>query len=240
VTDRIDTTDEFDRDDGLRALLAAADPAHALAPADPAGLSALLEDLMSHDTQARTEPELGSRMTGTHGRNPLTWLVAAAAVVMIAGVGAFGLSRMNDDGPAVEAGDNPARSSSTTDTTDAGPAVTELGAPPAVAAKCAVPTAKMLATQEQAFAGTVTAIEGDTVTLSTSTVYTGEVGEQVQVTAPSAELHALLDAVRFEVGRDYLVSASGGVVSVCSFSGPASPGLQRLYEQAFPVPEPVE
>jgi hypothetical protein len=198
-------------DDELRALLGAADPAHDLAPADRAGLAALLEDTMSHDTQAAT-------------RHPLTWLAAAAAVVMIAGLGAFGLSRMNDDGPVVEA---------SASSPDAAPEVTELGAPPPIEAKCAVPTAEMLATQEQAFAGTVTAIDGETVTLSTTTVYAGDVAEQVQVTAPSADLYALLDAVHFEVGGDYLVSASGGVVSLCSFSGPASPGLQRLYERAF-------
>lgn len=234
MTDRIDPADELGRDDELRALLAAADPAHALDPAEPAGLAALLEDTMSHDTQLRTS-EVGDRATGTHDRNPLTWLVAAAAVLVIAGVGAFGLSRMSDDGPAVEAGDAPAATDSTgsTGATAVEPAFTELGAPPPVEAKCAVPTAEMLAAQELAFAGTVTAIEGDTVTLSTTTVYAGDVAEQVQVSAPSAEMYSLLEAVRFEVGGDYLVSANGGVVSLCSFSGPATPALQRLYDQAF-------
>ena len=216
---------EFDRDDELRALLAAADPAHALAPADPAGVAALLEDTMSHDIDS-----------GTDRRNPLTWLVAAAAVLIIAGVGAFGLSRMADDRPVVEAGPSASPSTdtpATTDPTAAAPAVTELGAPSATGARCAAPTPEMLAAQELAFGGTVTAIDGDTVTLSTTTVYAGDVGEQVQVTAPSAELSLLLDAVKFEVGGDYLVSASEGVVSVCSFSGPASPSLQRLYDQAF-------
>lgn len=233
MSDRTDVSDEFDRDDELRSLLESADPAHALAPADPAGLAALLEDTMSHDTQARPEPELGDRSTGTHGRSPMTWLVAAAAVVMIAGVGAFGFSRLTSDPPVVQAERTPATSQSTSASTGAEPAVTQLGAPPPVAAKCAVPTAEMLAAQEMAFAGTVTAIEGDTVTLATTTVYAGEVAEQVQVTAPSVEMYALLDAVQFEVGRDYLVSANGGVVSLCSFSGPASPGLQRIYDRAF-------
>ena len=233
MTDRNDPPDGFDRDDELRALLAAADPAHALAPADPAGLAALLEDTMSHDIQPRTQPEVGARATGTDHRNPLTWLVAAAAVLVIAGVGAFGLSRMSDDGPVVEAGDAPTATESTGSTV-AAPAVTQLGAPPPVEARCAVPTPEMLAAQELAFAGTVTAIEGDTVTLSTTAVYAGDVAEQVQVTAPSAEMYSLLAAVQFEVGGDYLVSANDGVVSLCSFSGPATPALQRLYDRAFP------
>jgi hypothetical protein len=231
-----DETHEFDRDDELRGLLASADPALSLTPADPAGLTALLEDLMTHETQTRPDPELTSRATGNHGRSPLTWLAAAAAVVMIAGAGAFGLSQMNDGGPTVVAGGEPSASEGTDPGSAAtAPAVTQLAAPSAEAAgaRCAVTTPSMLATQEQAFAGTVTAIDGDTVTLATTTVYAGDVGEQVQVTGPSPELHALLDAVHFEVGRDYLVSADGGVVSVCSFSGPASPSLQRLYDRAF-------
>ena len=230
MTDRINPADEFDRDDELRALLAAADPAHALAPADPAGLAALLEDTMSHDTESRVESR-------TEHRNPVTWLVAAAAVLTIAGVGAFGLSRMGDDRPGIQAGDAPSASQSTeapdTEPTAAAPAVTELRAPATTDARCAAPTPELLAAQELAFGGTVTAVDGDTVTISTTTVYAGDVGEQVQVTAPSAAMYSLIDAVQFEVGGDYLVSASGGVVSVCSFSGPASPSLQRLYDKAF-------
>lgn len=234
-TDQTGRTGEFGSDEELRALLAAVDPARSLAPADQAGLAGLLEDTMSHDTQARPEPGLGPRMTGTHDRNPLTWLVAAAAVVVIAGVGAFAATRMSGEDPVVSAGTSSTDSSSPSrDATGAAPAVTQLAAPPVSSAKCAVPTAELLATQDVAFAGTVTTIEGDTVTLETTTVYAGQVDQQVQVTAPSTDLLALLDAVRFEVGRDYLVSASAGVVSVCSFSGPASPALQRLYEQAFP------
>lgn len=220
---------EFDRDGELRALLAATDPARSLPAADPAGLAALLEDTMSHDTQIRPEAAVPARRTGTHDRNPLTWLVAAAAVVVIAGVGTLAASRLVEDGPALEAGP-----SGTSEPTSAGgSAVTALAAPPASPGRCAVPTAELLAMSDVAFAGTVTAVEGDKVTLETSTVYTGEVGDVVTVTAPAAELIALAEAVRFQVGRDYLVSGSDGMVSVCGLTGHASPALQRLYEQAF-------
>ena len=190
---------------------------------------------MSHDTQARTEPELGDRMTGTHGRNRWTWLVAAAAVVMIAGVGAFGISQLTNDPPVVQA----ERTPSTTTPSSVGSgstesAVTTLGAPSAgLEGRCALPTPELLASHDVAFGGTVTAIEGDTVTLSTTTVFAGDVAEQVQVTAPSAQLRSLLAGVQFQVGGEYLVSASDGVVSMCDFSGPASPRLERLYERAF-------
>jgi hypothetical protein len=114
------------------------------------------------------------------------------------------------------------------------PTVTELSAPPPIEAKCAVPTAEMLATQELAFAGTVTAIEGDTVTLETTTSYAGDVGDTVEVTAPPADLQAMLLATDFQVGGEYLVSATGGQVSVCGFSGAATPQLEQLYQAAFP------
>ncbi len=93
-----DRTDEFDRDDELRALLTGADPARALRPADPAGVARLLEDTMSHDTQTRPDHKL-TRLTGTHNRNPLTWLVAAAAVIVIAGVSVFAAARITADDP---------------------------------------------------------------------------------------------------------------------------------------------
>ena len=191
---------------------------------------------MSHDIQAPTEPELGERMTGTHGRNRMTWLVAAAAVIMIAGVGAFGISQLTNDPPVVQAERTPSTTtpSSGRSTGSTDPAVTTLGAPSAgMEGRCALPTPALLASHDVAFGGTVTAIEGDTVTLSTTTVYVGDVAEQVQVTAPSAQLRALLAGVQFEVGGEYLVSASGGVVSMCDFSGPASPRLERRYERAF-------
>ena len=70
-------------DDDLDARLRAADPASSLPPADPARVARLLEDTMSNDVLAE------SRESGTHNRSPLTWLVAAAAAVIIAGVGVF-------------------------------------------------------------------------------------------------------------------------------------------------------
>src|SRR4051812_25530142 len=84
---------DFDRDDDLRVLLRGGDPAGSLAPADPAALASLLEDIMSADLELRPDvgesPETGNRATGTRGRNRLTWLVAAAAAAVIAGVGGY-------------------------------------------------------------------------------------------------------------------------------------------------------
>lgn len=212
---------EFDRDDDLRARLRAADPAASLRPADPDGVARLLEDTMSHDTDTQV-PE--TRQTGTHGRSPLTWIVAAAATVVIAGVGIFALTGSDDDptGPPVAGSGDPA------------PTITRLSvAPGAGEARCMVPTAEMLATKEVAFAGTVDAIDDGTVTLTPSTFYAGDVTDVVEVSAPEPELVSLIGAVDFRVGESYLVSASGGDVTVCGFSGPATPELQSLYDAAF-------
>src|SRR3954467_4892506 len=87
---------DHDADDDLRARMSAADPASSLPPADPDRVTHLLEAAMSETTTQTPE----SRENGTRGRSPLTWLVAAAAVVLIAAAGVFGLvNRGHDTAP---------------------------------------------------------------------------------------------------------------------------------------------
>ena len=77
--------------DELRARLRAADPASSLPRSDPDRVARLLEDIMSdtHTAEPRTD--------GTGQRSPLTWLAAAAVVVIIAGVGAFAVMNRGQD-----------------------------------------------------------------------------------------------------------------------------------------------
>ncbi|HEY0951203.1 hypothetical protein [Nocardioides sp.] len=207
-------TDELH--DRLHDRLRAADPAASLSPADPERVARLLEDVMS--TELTTE----NRATGTRDRGPLTWLVAAAAVLIIAGVGLFGVLNHGDD-PAAP----PTAADSKT--------VTELTAPSpaAYSAKCMVPNADTIAQQTVAFEGTATAIADDMVTLSVSHWYTGDPTDLVRVQAPPADLAQLLGAVDFERGGRYLVSATDGRITVCGMSAPWSADLAALYEQAF-------
>jgi hypothetical protein len=207
--------------DELYDRLRAADPATSLPPADPERVARLLEDVMS--TELTTE----NRETGTHGRGPLTWLVAAAATVIIAGVGLFAVLNHDED---------PAAPPSAGDTTLAEPTVTGLSAPDESAydAKCMVPNAEILSQQSVAFDGTVTKVADDIVTLTPTTWYAGEPTDLVQVQAPPAELEGLLLAVDFKEGERYLVSATDGRVTVCGFSAPYSADLAALYGQAFP------
>ncbi|HEU5037264.1 MAG TPA: hypothetical protein VFT70_09665 [Nocardioides sp.] len=211
------TDDQRDvEQDVLRARLRAADPASSLPPADPERAARLLEDVMS--TELTTE----NRATGTRGRGPLTWLVAAAAVLIIAGVGIFAVVG-HDDGPAAPP------------TAVDDQSVTELSAPSptAYAAKCMVPSAETLAQQSVAFDGTVTTLADGAVTLSVGHWYAGGPTDLVRVQAPEEELQDLVGAVKFEQGGRYLVSATNGRVTVCGFSAPYSADLAALYDQAF-------
>jgi hypothetical protein len=205
-----------DQQDPLRDRLRAGDPASSLPPADPHRVARLLEDVMS--TELTTE----NRATGTRNRGPLTWLVAAAAVLIIAGVGIFAFVGHESDrvGPPTAHG---------------GQTVTEL-APPAAsayAAKCMVPNAQLLSQQTVAVDATVTAITADEVTLKANRWYAGNETNLVRVQAAPAALQQLVGATDFKQGGRYLVSATHGVVTVCGFSGAYSPRLAGLYQQAF-------
>ncbi len=227
---------QFDRDDDLRALLRSGDPAGSLSPADPAALASLLEDIMSADLDVLPEADEGTRATGTHGRNRLTWLVAAAAAAaVIAGTGGIAISALSgDDAAPPQATDHRTTTSAGNDDALA-PLTGETTELTAVApqGRCAVPTADLISQYPQAFQGTVTAVDGNTVTLQTSDVFTGEVGETVQVTSNPAGFAALLKSVDFQVGQSYLVAAQDGQLSMCGFSGKATGELRSLYDEAF-------
>ncbi len=207
-------TDELH--DRLHDRLHDADPAASLSPADPERVARLLEDVMS------TELTSENRATGTRDRGPLTWLVAAAAVLIIAGVGLFGV---------LNHGEDPAAPPTAADAKT----VTELTAPSAAAyaARCMVPNADTIAQQTVAFEGTVTAIADNLVTLTVTHWYAGGPTDLVRVQAPPADLAQLIGAVEFERGGRYLVSATDGRITVCGMSAPWSADLAALYEQAF-------
>lgn len=209
-------TGTHDPRDELRARLRAADPAAALPPDDPARVARLVEDVMS------TEPTAENRETGTRHRSPLTWAVAAAAVLVIAGAGLLGLRALTGDDPAPVG------------TEQAAPSLTRLEVPDSAgSAKCLVPSAETLAHADTAFDGTVTAIDGDQVTLTPTRWYVGDPTDEVQVTAPSEQLQRVASAVDFEEGGRYLVSATQGQVSLCGLSAAYDDDLAAIYQQAL-------
>jgi len=204
-------------DDQLDARLRAADPASALPEADPAWVARLLEDTMSNDVLTE------SRKHGTHNRSPLTWLVAAAAAVIIAGAGIFAVVNGTGDGEP-------------TPPQAADPTVTRLASPgqAALSSRCMVPNAALLSDQAVAFDGTVESISGGLVTLDATHWYAGDPTDLVTVEAPSAQIQKLLAAVQFKDGGRYLVAANdSGELLVCGFSAPYSKTLASLYDEAF-------
>ena len=207
MSDDPEDTEDIELSQRLRAH----DPAASLPPAEPARVARLLEDAMSHDLD-----------TPARRRTALTWLVAAAALLVIAGVGVFAV--VGGDDEQVPTAQDPA------------PTVVELSARPPVAARCAVPTAELLGNQETAFDGTVSAIADGTVTLDVTTWYRGGPADQVTVDAPPTDMQALVGAADFKAGQRYLVSANDGFVTVCGFTAAYSDDLAALYAEAFGAP----
>lgn len=207
-------------DDELFDRLRAADPAASLPPAPPERVARLLEDTMAEDPTTHE-----TRETGARRRSPLTWLVAAAAAVVIAGAATFALTRGDDGAIVGPDGEAPVAVEQS---------VTELSAGTAEPARCMLPSARVLAGKPTAFDGIVTTIAGDVVTLEPSRWYAGEQTDLVEVSAPGETLERLLSAVAFEEGERYLVAADeDGEVMVCGFSAPWSAELEAVYVEAF-------
>ncbi len=209
---------EYD-DDSLLARLRAADPAGSLPPAGPERVADLLEDVMGETTTRSTE----SRDSGTRDRSPLTWLVAAAAVLLIVATGAFALVN---------------RDHGTTATSQ--PTVTSLQAPaPGASPLCIRPNVKVLEAQTIAFRGTLTSVDSaaGTLTFEVTDWFRGGPTDLVRVTM-TAQPH--VDGFLGFIGLDdlrpgtvYLVAAHGGLVTGCGFTGPDTPARAALYEQAY-------
>jgi hypothetical protein len=165
-----------------------------------------------------------SRRTGTHDRTPLTWLVAVAVVLLIAGAALFGLFNRGTDEPTTPS-DTPSGSA-------AAPSRTMLTAEQAPG-RCMLPNVDVLRQQSLAFDGVVRSVVDGEATLEPSRFYAGEATDIVVVQAPDRDLQALLAAVDFREGERYLVAATDGRVTLCGFSGPYGPELAALYERAY-------
>lgn len=201
-------------DDELRRLLRGADPAAHLPPADRARVAELLEDAVS-TTRPTPAADPAARRAGT-ARRTRPWVVGLVAAAAAAVVAVIAVPVVRSLGP--------------------GPTTTELAAEPfdPAMAMCQ-PVADSLPALQVAFAGRVTEVDGERVTLDVERVYRGEPGDRVEVDAPLQDDSAvvLVGGFPFEVGGQYLVSARDGVVAACGASGPATPELQAEYDRAF-------
>jgi hypothetical protein len=154
---------------------------------------------------------------------PRTVLVALVALTSLAACGSDA-----EPGPTAEE-----TSPETTSETASEPV--ELVVDGSAAGKCAAPNAETLASFDTAFAGTVTSVDDGTATLEVDQWYAGTDTDSATVTvaAPTQSLRDLLMAVDFQEGKSYLVSATGGRVTLCGFTAEQNPQLQAIYDEAF-------
>jgi hypothetical protein len=197
--------------DKLRQRLARLDPMHPGVSTEPLTTESsrnLLEGIMS--TPVTEQPEAAPEPK----RN--RWLVgvAAAAALVVAVGGAIALTGGGEDpvasGPPLElnaAGEDPM-------------------------AMCIMFSVEELARAPIAFEGTVTSVEGETITLTVDEWFKGGDAGQVVLHAP-AGMEALIAGIPFETGSQYLITAYDGNVNYCGFSGPSTPEFRAAFEQAF-------
>jgi hypothetical protein len=210
----------------LRDLLAAIDPQRVGSPKRSAlseeAMAARIEEAVMSTTPTEVEEPAPLDEPASGWRRP--WLAAAAAAVVLAGVGVAALVVGGDDGPG---------------NVTAGPGETlELALPdPALSMSCVMFDVNVLADMSPAFAATATAVTEEQVVLDVEKWYAGTPAqrdaEQVTLARPNPASSAALDGVAFEQGETYLVTAADGIVNGCGFSGPATPKLRAAYEEAF-------
>lgn len=199
--------------DQLRDRIAKLDPMHSGVPTEPTtsrSSQELLETIMSTPLK---EQEASS--SPAPRRN---WMYAVAAVSALVLAVAGGLALNNGGEPAPEA---------------ATPLELEAGGEDLMASCIMFSPEELDSVAEIAFAGTVTNVDGSTVTLTVDEWFRGDDSvTEVVLHAPQG-MEALIGGIPFTTGDEYLVSAQGGNVNYCGFSGPATPDYRASFEAAF-------
>lgn len=218
-------------DEQLRSRLSASDPMLDGVPIDPAdspSARTLLEAIMSTELDTQTVHDAPDGTTiGSTPPPRRRWSLAALATAAVGALAVAGAAIGGVfDGGEPNLADQP---------TVEEPTVLELsgGDVDPMMMSCLPVDAAIVAQSPIAFRGVVDAVEDDMVTLTVDEWYRGADADVVTITAPLG-MEALIGGIAFEPGQTYLVSAYDGVVSYCGLSGPATPELQQLYDQAFP------
>ena len=196
---------------------------------DPASDDVAVEPMTTPSSRARMEQIMNTPLSpdDTTGPEQLSmppsrtrWLVAAAAALVLLVVAGFAVANLGDD----DDGSNEVASTP--------PLELDLGADD-VMASCLRAEPGILAAMSPAFAGTATAIEGETVTLTVDRWYAGGDATTVELHAQPG-MEALIAGFSFEVGEQYLITAANGTVNFCGYSGPATPEFLAFFDEAFP------
>ena len=174
-----------------------------------------MEQIMSNDTLTPQVPGAPTQRSSQPSKRTRWILAASAAAIAAVAVGVAALSLKDDDKAIVASA----------------PLVLSLGVDD-VLASCMPVDATVMADMPVAFAGTATAVDGEVVTLRVDRWYQGGDATEVQLTSTAGQA-ALIAGFDVEVGTQYLITATGGSVNFCGFSGPASPELQAVFDTAF-------
>jgi hypothetical protein len=218
-------------DDQLRDRIGRLDPL-----AHPEFDGASIDPITSREARSRLETIMNTPLSEVEPselqpRAARRWMaisgVAAAAVAAVAiGVVAF------DDG------DDSPQVADPTESTDDQQEPDELtvlelstGEDNAIASCIALDPA-IIAQSQVAFKGTVRAADAGVVQLTVDDAYVGVDAQAVTLSAPDG-MQALIGGVEWEVGGEYLVTAWDGVVNYCGQTGPATPELQAMFDEAF-------
>lgn len=144
----------------------------------------------------------------------LSWKLVTAIVALVIGAAAIGVIVNNDGNPS-----------------SAAPLTLSAGSD--ALASCMPFDVQTLSGMSTAFAGTVTQIESGSVALDVDRWYTGGDAQTVRLTTID-NAQSLLGGVPFEVGSQYLLTATDGALNYCGYSGPATPEFLNSFNAAFP------
>ncbi|WEH12513.1 hypothetical protein [Streptomyces sp. VNUA24] len=100
------------------------------------------------------------------------------------------------------------------------------------AVKCAAPTFESLRRNELAFEGTVTTKKGDSVSLEVDHWYRAP-ADRSTTTVRLTQDAANSEAVSFQVGEHYLVTAENGTVPICGGTTVATDQTRAWFRHAF-------
>ncbi|MBP5872684.1 hypothetical protein QBB33_27690 [Streptomyces scabiei] len=104
--------------------------------------------------------------------------------------------------------------------------------PGGAAVKCAAPTSESLRQNELAFEGTVTAKKGDAVSLEVDHWYRAP-ADRSTTTVRLTQDESNSEAVSFQVGEHYLVTAENGTIPICGGTTVATDETREWFRHAF-------
>lgn len=191
--------------DNLRDRLASANPNPPTEPVDPPDSERAQALLEEIVSTTTTAPNRGGV---TAGRTRLVGAVAAALALVMGGAALIG-NLGSSDVPLVLAANG----------ADA-------------MASCLPFDEAILAEMSPAFAGTVIGLTESVATIEVDRWYAGEPAETVELRyTPGFE--ALIGTPAMEIGQRYLITAAGGAVNGCGYSGIATPEYEAAFDRAF-------